>query len=97
MLIWQFVRQNQTVLMGIAAMLLVALGLLITTPSLDSGRPVLAAFFGLLAASWLGVLAFQGDGVQDRIRFLAERGVSPAKIWWTRHAPPLSLLAVALR
>jgi len=57
---------------------------------------VLAALFGLLASSWLGVLTFQGDGVQDRIRFLAERGVSPAKIWWTRHALPLSLLAVAL-
>jgi len=50
----------------------------------------------LLAACWLGVLAFGGDGVQDRIRFLADRGVSPAKIWWTRHAPPLSLMAVAL-
>ncbi len=96
MLNWQFVRQNRTVLAGIAALLLVALGLLITTQPDASGRPVLAAFCGLLAASWLGVLAFQGDGVQDRIRFLAERGVSPAKIWWTRHAPALSLLATAL-
>nr|MCU0874096.1 hypothetical protein [Pirellulaceae bacterium] len=96
MLIWQFVGQNQTLLKGIAAMLFVALGLLITTPSVDSGRPALAAFLGLLAASWLGVLAFQGDGMQERIRFLAERGVSPAKIWWTRHAPALSLLATAL-
>ena len=55
----------------------------------------MAALFGLLAASWLGVLAFHGDGLQDRIHFLADRGVSPAKIWWTRHAPPLSLLAIA--
>jgi hypothetical protein len=96
MLIWQFVGQNKTVLKGIAAMLLVAVGLLVTTPTLGSGRPVLAAFCALLAASWLGVLAFQGDGLQDRIRFLAERGISPAKIWWTRHVPALSLLAMAL-
>jgi hypothetical protein len=102
MLIWQFLRQNQTVLLGIAALLLLALGLLIAAPSAASldahsaARLVLAGFFGLLAASWLGVLAFQGDGLQDRIRFLAERGISPTKIWWTRHAPPLSLLALAL-
>ena len=83
-------------LKGIAALLLLALGLLITTPCPDSGRPLLAAFCGLLAASWLGVLAFQGDGVQERIRFLADRGVAPATVWWTRHAPPLSLLAMAL-
>jgi hypothetical protein len=94
MLIWQFVRQNQTVLMGIGAMLLFATGLLITAPSSDGTRAVLAVFLALLSASWLGVLAFQGDGVQDRIRFLAERGISPARTWWTRHAPPLSLLAV---
>jgi len=96
MLSWQFVRQNRPVLAGIGAMLLFALGLLITGQSPTSGRPALAAFLGLLAASWLGVLAFQGDGVQDRIRFLAERGISPAKTWWTRQTPPLSLLTLAL-
>ncbi len=96
MLSWQFARQNQTVLAGIGLMLLAALGLLATTSSLASAQPVWAALLALLAACWLGVLAFAGDGVQDRIRFLAERGVSPAKVWWTRHAPPLSLLAMAL-
>ncbi len=96
MLSWQFVRQNRPVLAGIGLMLLAALGLLATTPSLSSAQPAWAALLGLLAACWLGVLAFAGDGVQDRIRFLADRGVSPAKVWWTRHAPPLSLLAMAL-
>ncbi|HPM80811.1 MAG TPA: hypothetical protein PLF81_08925 [Candidatus Anammoximicrobium sp.] len=96
MLSWQFVRQNRVVLAGIGLMLLAALGLLATTPSLSSAQPAWAALLGLLAACWLGVLAFAGDGVQDRIRFLADRGVSPAKVWWTRHAPPLSLLAMAL-
>ncbi len=98
MLIWQFLGQNKTVLKGLAAILLAAVGLLVTEPSLawGGGRAALAAFLALLAASWLGVLAFQGDGVQDRIRFLAERGLAPAKIWWTRHVPPLSLLATAL-
>lgn len=98
MLIWQFLGQNKPVLQGLAALLLVAVGLLATErgPVLDSGRVVLAALLALLSASWLGVLAFQGDGVQDRIRFLAERGLTPGKLWWTRHVPPLSLLATAL-
>lgn len=95
MLVWQFVRQNRTVLLGLATMLLVAL-LLPIGASTDPGRFALAAFLLLLATSWLGVLAFHGDFLQERIRFLAERGVSPAQTWFTRHAVPLSLLAIAL-
>jgi hypothetical protein len=95
MLVWQFVRQNWTVLLGLTTMLLVALLLLIGA-STAPGRFALAAFLLLLATSWLGVLAFHGDSLQERIRFLAERGVSPAQTWLTRHAVPLSLLAIAL-
>jgi len=95
MLIWQFIRQNRTVLLGIVVMLLSAL-VLLGASSLVSGEPVWAMFLILLATSWLGVLAFHGDGLQERIRFLAERGVSPAQTWSTRHAVPLSLLAVAM-
>jgi len=94
MLIWQFVRQNRTILLGIVAMILSALVLLIGASA--EGRHVLAACLMLLATSWLGVLAFHGDCLQERIRFLAERGISPARTWWTRHAAPLSLLAVML-
>jgi hypothetical protein len=96
MLLWQFLRQNQTVLWGIVGMLFAALVLLISDSSLNSGRPILAAALLLLATSWLGVLAFHGDALHERIRFLAERGISPAKVWYTRHAPALSLLAVVL-
>ena len=95
MLVWQFVRQNRTVLLGLAAMLLFALGLLIGA-SLGSGRSVVATLLMLLSTSWLGVLAFHGDSLYGRIRFLAERGVSPAQTWYTRHAVPLGLLAVIL-
>lgn len=95
MLVWQFVRQNWTVLLGLAALLLVAV-LLSFEDSRPGGRVALAGILFLLATSWLGVLAFHGDSLQERIRFLAERGVSPAQTWLTRHAVPLSLLAIAL-
>ncbi|MCL4207341.1 MAG: hypothetical protein KJ000_33075 [Pirellulaceae bacterium] len=96
MLIWQFLRQNQSVFLGIVGMLLGALVLLISDPTFNSGRPFVAAFLLLLATSWLGVLAFHGDALHERIRFLAERGISPAKVWYTRHVPALSLLALVL-
>ncbi len=86
MLVWQFVRQNQRVLQWLGVLLLAALVL--------HHAHELSLVLILLATSWLGVLSFQGDTLQERIGFLAERGVSPTRVWWTRHAVPLSLLAV---
>jgi hypothetical protein len=101
MLVWQFLRQNQTVLLGIVGMLLSAVTLIAVGSSIVdrhgiSGRLGLAVLLIFLATSWLGVLAFHGDLLHQRIRFLAERGVSPGKVWVTRHVVPLSLLAVLL-
>jgi hypothetical protein len=101
MLVWQFLRQNRTVLLGIvgmflSAVVLIAAGSTIVGRHGVSGRVGLAMLLIFLATSWLGVLAFHGDLLHQRIRFLAERGVSPSKVWATRHAVPLSLLAVLL-
>lgn len=50
----------------------------------------------LLSMCWLGVLVFQNDGTASRLRFLADRGVGPTKVWWARQALPLSVLASGL-
>lgn len=50
----------------------------------------------LVATSWLGVAVFKHDGSIDRIRFLADRGVSPATAYLTRHAFPLAVLSASL-
>ncbi len=86
MLVWQFVRQNRRVLQWLAVLLFAALVL--------RQSHEMSLLLILLATSWLGVLSFQGDALQERIRFLAERGISPTAVWWTRHAVPLSLLVV---
>jgi hypothetical protein len=101
MLVWQFLRQNQTVLLGIVGLMLSAVILVAASGTIGArhgggGSVVLPIPLVLLATSWLGVLAFHGDLLHQRIRFLAERGVSPGKVWATRHAVPLSLLAVLL-
>jgi len=41
----------------------------------------------------MGVLAFQGDNLQERIRFLSDRGVKPSKVWLTRLLMPISFAA----
>lgn len=56
--------------------------------------PVLA--LGLLAFSWLGVMVFKQDGSVERIRFLADRGISPSVAYAARQALPLAVVATSL-
>ncbi|MDP1564495.1 MAG: hypothetical protein Q8M16_24200, partial [Pirellulaceae bacterium] len=90
-LTWQMLRQNSWALAAIGVVFLFSLGQLAAN-WLDHSNTI--ALIAALAASWLGVLTFGGDAFKHQIRFLAERGVSPAKVWWTRHLVPLSMLSM---
>ena len=54
----------------------------------------MAALAVTLSSSWLGTLVFASDRTNDRIQFLADRGVSASLTWWTRQGIPLALLSV---
>lgn len=41
---------------------------------------------------WMGVYSYQGDGIQQRVRFYSDRCVSPSMLWWTRHWIPIMIL-----
>ncbi len=84
-LIWQFAAQNSTVL-WIAAISLCGLVVLSAIPDLSA--LVFALIFVWFVTSWVGVLTFQSDSIQQRIRFLAERGVSPWEVWLSRLLIP---------
>lgn len=106
-LIWQFAAQSRMMLGIVVTLLLVGLGLFVSSAylgtyqgsGLANSQQTLwggaLAFWGgvcfILALSWLAVSIFQSDGAHRRILFLADRGVSPVTVWWTRHAIPLSL------
>ena len=45
---------------------------------------------------FLGVSVFKHDGSSERVRFLADRGVSPAKTYFALHAVPIAILSTAL-
>jgi hypothetical protein len=63
---------------------------------LDRDPPaLLVLFLGTVTVCWLGCLAFQGDNIANRIRFFADRGVSPTRVWISRHWIPILILLLA--
>ena len=95
-LLWQFAHQSRAVLLGTSIMLAVAVTIIATTtvPASQQARLPLAVLLAFLATSWLGVTAFQSDTLGNRIRFLSDRGISARATWLTRHAVPVTLLAL---
>lgn len=96
-LVWQSIHHNRLALTGIISMVLAGfIGLLALA---RSGLGETGGFvFGCLLISalgvcWLGVFAFTGDGSSKKLRFFAERGISPTKILIGRQLFGLSVLA----
>ena len=93
-LLWQFGRQSWMLLAAsVAAIAGAALWAVYGSDSPESAFTGVALL--LTGTSWLGAGAFVGDHLKGRIRFLADRGVSPTLVWVTRHALPCCLLLTA--
>lgn len=96
-LIWQFARQSRALLVGTSLMLAFASVVLVPYDQTQRDTAVsLAMLMSYLAVSWLGVSVFQSDSVHQRIRFLADRGVSPTLVWLTRQAVPAAVITTIL-
>ncbi|MEQ1825277.1 MAG: hypothetical protein ABL921_05000 [Pirellula sp.] len=99
-LVWQFAWQNRLVPLAIVSAIVLPAVLMLffrPTENLDKHPEAVALplVAGWLVACWLSASVFQSDGVQGRIRFLAERGIAPGTIWWTRQIVPASIIALA--
>ncbi|MGB7346695.1 MAG: hypothetical protein WBD20_20910 [Pirellulaceae bacterium] len=95
-MIWQSIR-SAPLAIAIPTVLLLTIvvsSMLVSAESISG----LALLFLIcpLAVSWLGVLVFQNDGSAEGVRFLADRGVSPTKVFLTRHAVPFAILCACL-
>jgi hypothetical protein len=102
-LLWQITKQNRliavfassiVILPCVAYFFLSDFGFTRT-----SGSEAIVVFVGSITAlllCWLGASVFGSDGTKQRIRFLADRGVSPGLVWWTRQIIPLSIVILAL-
>jgi len=108
-MLWQSLRQNQLSWSVLMYILLLGISASASMPELLEGREdqVLRALdrtspfaqmfmvLGGVAVCWLGCFAFQGDNIANRIRFYADRGVSPTRVWITRHWIPVLILLLA--
>lgn len=108
-LVWQSVHHNRLTLAALALAILLgsmATGRLVVPidrihPPLESVLTLesflaLVATAGALATSWLGVFVFHGDGSVQRLRFLADRGVSPTRVWIGRQLVGMSVISLAM-
>ena len=97
-LLWQIGWQNRMLWVGAALIALMGLASVgYATRFLQSVAILeLAPVAGCLVLSWLGASVFGSDAHRGRIQFLADRGVPPFKIWWTRLALPLGCTFLGL-
>ncbi|MCY2973202.1 MAG: ABC-2 transporter permease [Planctomycetota bacterium] len=102
-LLWQITKQNR--LIAVFASSIVILPCVAYFFRIDFGfapasvSDAIIVSVGAVAAlllCWLGASVFGSDGTKQRIRFLADRGVSPGLVWWTRQIIPLSVASLAL-
>ncbi len=104
-LVWQSIHHNRLALGSLTLLIvvgLVALAYLVTNTPQRVEKDFFAAlmsgltFAGMLGMSWMGVYAFSGDGSATRLRFLADRGVSPTLVWLSRHLIGFSAISFAI-
>ncbi|MFO0940598.1 MAG: ABC-2 transporter permease [Pirellulales bacterium] len=108
-LLWQFAAQNKATLWASVVMFALSILFAFSLSRYNLERPYshhgesrypgfagfMTAALAFLATSWLGVLVFQSDRINRRIRFLADRGLSPSLVWRTRHAIPVCICLFA--
>ena len=108
-MLWQSLRQNWLPWSVLMFVLFFGIWVSASMPELLGGRedqaflaldrtdPFVQVFMvlGGVAVCWLGCFAFQGDNIANRIRFYADRGVSPTRVWITRHWIPILILLLA--
>ena len=100
-LLWQHARLNRPLLVWAVGGLVVAaifLWIALLREQVVNATGYLFVFANWLSVgiSLLGAAAFQGDAARQQIRFLADRGVSPRFVWWSRQAIPVSIIAMSL-
>ncbi|MCC9600610.1 hypothetical protein LOC67_08555 [Stieleria sp. JC731] len=100
-IIWQSLHSARGTWLVIAAMFVLG-GFAMVEISDGSPRGTATAvvpFLILIAAvavSWLGVCVFKHDGSSERLRFLADRGVSWQRAYIALHGIPIAILSTVL-
>ena len=100
-LVWQSIHHNRMTLAVLVILILLGCTAFGSIGSEQHTRLwenvlALAIVVGAIATSWLGVFVFHGDGSANRLRFLADRGVSPTRVWIGRHLIGVSAISLGM-
>ncbi|MCA9139269.1 MAG: hypothetical protein KDB00_20990, partial [Planctomycetales bacterium] len=100
-IIWQSIHSAKGTLAILVVMLLISFVGAILMCDFDNphgiGRSLpLLLLTAPLAVCWLAVGVFKHDGASERVRFLADRGVSSGRTYFALHAVPVAILSAAL-
>ena len=99
-LVWQTIRSAQSVWMILIGALLVSFAILLWLEAAASrtghnsfSLVIPSLLLVMVAISWMGVCVFKQDGGGDRIRFLADRGIDPWKVYVARQIVPIAIIS----
>ncbi len=100
-IIWQSIHSAKGMLAILIGMLLISFLAAVELAAVDRYRGIIGLLPWLLllaplAVCWLGISVFKHDGSSERVRFLADRGVSPGKTYFALHAVPIAILCCSL-
>ncbi|AMV32696.1 hypothetical protein VN12_11275 [Pirellula sp. SH-Sr6A] len=93
-LLWQIGWQNRMLWVSIVFIVLSFFSAFILAWEKDGGLAGILVVPNFIVFTWLGASTFGSDGSNKRIQFLADRGVAPGVIWWTRQFFPLCIVIV---
>jgi len=101
-LIWQSIHHNRWGLAGLVTMIAIGAfcGATVSfskyTYQFNETTLGIGTLAGFLGISWLGLFVFTGDGSERGLRFLADRGATPATVWLGRQWIGLSVLSMGV-
>lgn len=93
-LVWQHVQQNRWLLQLSLLTMCTALLAIVMMNRRSEMHGLITFPVLILLQMTLGVSVFHGDNRMPRRYFFADRGLSPALIWWTRMLVPASVSVV---
>ncbi|XZE46028.1 ABC transporter permease [Pirellulaceae bacterium SH467] len=93
-LLWQIGWQNRMLWVSVVFIALSFFSAFILAWEKDGGLAGILVVPNFIVFTWLGASTFGSDGNNKRIQFLADRGVTPGVIWWTRQFFPLCIVVL---
>ena len=91
-LVWQSARQHGAILIALLGLVFAAAMMFVFL--IAPASVISTVFTACAVSSWVGWLVFRNDISRSAVRFHAERGLRPSRLWWTLHCVPISFLCV---